>query len=188
MGKVFVLAAAVLVAAVPVVAQGTLGAYSSSSGQSCNIVDRTSGAVLNVYVIHDTEGACAIASQWFAPVPECMSGALWYGDTFPLDFLSFGDTQRGITLGYAGERRSPTLICTILIFTTGSSSQCCYFPLRADPAKASGRIEVSDCSFGLVYADGKTATVNGDSSCPCGSDPGAQQSTWGEMKDRYKRY
>jgi hypothetical protein len=60
---------------------------------------------------------------------------------------------------------------------------CCPYPVLPDPIAASGRIEIADCGFNVVYGSGATAIVNPDATCPCALPPvAAEETTWGRVK------
>lgn len=174
------LAVSLLLATVPVFAQGNIGVYADPSGSSCQIIDQSPG-LLPIYVVHiDTPGATA--SQFYAPIPSCMIGAAWISDTNVFS-VTIGDSQGGVAIGYGQCLFAPIHVLTINVFGQGLSDACCGFGVFADPDVTSGQIEIVDCGGTLVFAGGVTARVNGDGSCGCAG--GIQSSTWGQVKAIY---
>jgi hypothetical protein len=160
---------------------GTIGVYSMADGADCNIHDLAPG-LLKVYVVH-TGIVAATASQFFAPMPSCMTGAAWLSDDpqFP---VALGNSQTGIAIAYGGCMPSPIHILTINYFAGGTTQECCYYPVLPDPSVVSGQIEVVNCDEHLVYADGLVSVVNPVMGCYCGVIK-VKETTWGKVKSLY---
>jgi hypothetical protein len=163
---------------------GTIGVYADQAGKDCNIPNVPSG-LMTVYVFHTIpEGATA--SQFSAPKPACMTGATWVSDTsvFP---VTLGSSQTGVTVGYGTCRSGPLHVLTITYAMSGPSEPCCMYPVLPDPSLASGKIEIVDCGFNLMYGTGTNCTVNSNSSCICGRGAvvPAEKTTWGHVKALY---
>ena len=158
------------------------GVYPDPGGASCNIVDDQAG-LLNVYVVVIApDGATAL--QMAAPMPTCMVGATWLTDTDPFGMI-IGSSQTGFAYGFGSCLTGPIHVITISYFVQGTSEPCCMYPVYPDPSVPSGKIEVTDCNYQVVYAWGKVSSVNGDSSCPCGYPVPVERATWGAIKSLY---
>jgi hypothetical protein len=59
------------------------------------------------------------------------------------------------------------------------------YPVLPNPNFPSGKIEVGDCSNHVVFGVGLVATLNGNSSCPCGYPVPVEETTWGSVKALY---
>ena len=163
---------------------GAIGVYADQAGTECNIPNVSSG-LMTVYVVHINENATS-ASQFSAPKPACMTGATWLNDT-PMYPITLGNSQTGVTVGYGACRNGPLHVLTITYSMSGSSEPCCMYPVLPDPNLASGKIEIVDCGFNLIYGTGTNCTVNANPSCICGRGDivPAERTTWGHVKALY---
>jgi hypothetical protein len=160
---------------------GTLGLYSDTAGLDCNLWDVVPG-IGTYYVVHTgTSGATAV--QFSAPKPACFL-ATYLADTavFP---ATYGDSQTGVIVAYNGCYHSPIHVLSILYFCQALTAPCCVYRALPDPSVSSGRIEVADCSFMLLFAAEGCAIVNPNNSCPCQGTP-VEESTWGGIKALYE--
>ncbi len=160
---------------------GLVGVFADASGVNCNIVDVTPG-LLEVYVVHmNTSGA--MASQFAAPKPSCMTGVSWLSDVmvFP---VTIGNSQTGASVAYGVCLASPIHVLTIQFFSSGLSETCCMYQVVAAPGATSGEIEVVDCTTNLLFGSGLVSGVNPDASCVCGAVR-VEKSTWGKVKALY---
>ena len=162
---------------------GVIGVFSDVQATNCNVNDRAPG-VITLYVVHVLT-AGATASQFGAPVPSCMTGAVYLGETTPFPVV-LGNTQGhdGVVIGYGGCRSGTIHLLTLVIMGQGTSQNCCEFPVVAAPSLPSGRIEVPDCNYEMTYAAGAAAVVNPTPACACGSVR-AEDMTWGHIKAIY---
>jgi len=178
------LACGLMLAAVSAFAQGEMvGVFADPTATNCDLVDASPG-LISIYVVHtETPGASAV--QFSAPIPSCMTGAVWMSDT-PVFPVVIGDSQSGVSVGYGTCSYGPIHVLTINIFAQGLSETCCAYDVYPDPNSTSGRIEVVDCTNALGYALGGRARVNANGSCACGSE--AEEATWGKVKSIYDDY
>jgi hypothetical protein len=163
---------------------GMIGLFADPSGTNCNILDNQAGP-LRVYVVHHYAVGVA-AVQFAAPMPSCMTAATWLSDEcdFP---VTVGNSQAGIAVAYGMCLSSPIQVLSILYFAQGVSQTCCVYRVVPDPEVPSGRIEVSDCNFNVIYGTGDMSVVNPDETCPCTADIGikVEEATWGHIKALY---
>jgi hypothetical protein len=172
---------------------GHIGLYSDSPGYTdCNLTE-TLFAANNVYVVH-TLAATGNTSQFKV---EDHWGVL----RGPVDYgfnLYLGDIYTGITVTYVGCKLLPYRIATLTFIPTTATAPC-YEALRvvADPAVASGQVEVVDCNSNVLLATGGYLCVNAPDCCV--ADPfqatlspgdcfpvGVEPSTWGGVKALYQ--
>ena len=164
----------------PVIA-GSVGLFADPNGLNCNILDEQQGT-LSIYVVHlNTLGATGL--QFAAPMPPCMTGATWVNDV-PNYPVTVGNSQTGVSVGYGACLTAPIHVLTIEYLAAGLSEVCCQYPVIAAPGVPSGKIEVSDCNYNVVYAHGGTSVVNPDDTCECGSIK-IHETTWGRVKALY---
>lgn len=160
----------------------TIGLYADNQGLNCNIVDDQPN-LLQIYVLHGSPGG-ATAAQFSAPKPACMTGATYMSDTV---WFAVGNSQTGIAVGYGSCLTGTIWLMSINYFVQGTSEACCIYPVLPDPnAGPGGAILVQDCDYNLVFAVGLAATVNGNSSCPCGYPVPVEGTTWGALKALYE--
>ena len=114
-------------------------------------------------------------------------GAIWMGDRTMPQFLTIGNSQTGVIVGYAGCQTSPITVLGIQYLHTAPMGLCCPYPVLPDPAAPSGTIEVTDCGFVLITGvPGGTSMVNGSpNDCICDGVIGVEESTWGKVKALY---
>lgn len=157
----------VLVAGAVFAQQGYLGIFADNAGTNCNITQPASG-LISVYVVHVVPTGGVTASQFSAPKPTCFN-AVWLSDTniFP---VVIGNTQTGICVAYGSCRTTNTLVVTMTYLVQGSTPTCCFYPVLPDPNASSGQIDFADCDFNIVSGAGRSGTINGNVSCPCGDE------------------
>ncbi|MEJ2721135.1 MAG: hypothetical protein P8181_08325, partial [bacterium] len=109
---------------------GTIGVYADPGGTICVMYD-TSPGVVQYYVVHSLAPATQ-ASRFRAPVPDCMTGAVFLSDetSWP---IKIGLVPDGTLVGYGGCVSSPILVMTINIFAQGLTGECCPYPVLPDP-------------------------------------------------------
>lgn len=162
----------------------TLGLYGDPTGTNCNIVPLVS-MMTSVYVIH-TSPQGATAAEFKAPKPACWTGGVYLSDQSPFPCLiGCGDSQTGRSIGYGSCQSGSFLITTIQYFNISPSGSCCPYPLLPHPNSGERGVEVMDCSFTVVTAEGLVSTVNGGTACPCGYAVANEETTWGKMKALY---
>jgi hypothetical protein len=161
---------------------GSFGLYVDVQGTNCNIVDTEPG-LLSIALVHTTPDG-ATASRFAAPIPACMTGAVWISDTAAYEVI--GNSQTGVVVPYGSCQTGRAHILTINMIVEGTSETCCYYPVLPDPNVGSGRIEVLDCSETIVFGIGEFSVVNGDISCPCGGPVPVEETTWGSVKALYR--
>jgi hypothetical protein len=157
---------------------GIIGLFAEPNALTCNLLDTAPG-LLSVYVVHTTPWGAG-ASEFSAPIPDCMIGATWIADelVFP---ATIGDSQSGVAIAYGGCMTGPAHILTIMLQTAGTSEICCLYPVVASPNPPSGRIQVATCDHELAFGSGNVAVANPDASCTCGL-VAVEQTTWGRVK------
>ena len=160
---------------------GRLGVYADVNGIQCNITDDEVG-LLSLYVVQTaTTGASGAAFS--APLPACMTGAAWIGDTKPFG-VSLGDSQTGLSVGYGACMTGPIHVATINLFASGTSASCCALTVVAHPSWED--IHTLDCDSNLRFGQGLTSFVNGDATCSCMSLARVEETTWGKVKAMYQ--
>jgi len=165
---------------------GVIGLY----GESICYCDCNLNEVLNatntVYVVH-TMAAQANTAQFKIDNhwPAATVGPADWGSN-----LFLGDPYTGITVTYLGCQDLPYLLGTLSFVPTTPTPPCtAYLEVVADPAAASGRIEVVGCGLNVRIADGCRIVINvNPNDCPCtGGDPvAAEPSNWGRIKALYQ--
>jgi hypothetical protein len=140
-----------------------VGLYADTQGTDCEILDLTPG-LLNVYVVV-TGIDCATAVEYWAPKPACFTAT--YLSDLSVFAVVIGTSQTGVSIGFGTGLTSPVHVQTISFFGQGSSLICCQYPVLPHPFGTSGVIELVDCAFDLVDADGLTSVINGNPTCPC---------------------
>jgi hypothetical protein len=160
----------------------TIGLYADTQGTNCNFVDNQP-RLLQVHVVHISPGG-ATASEFSAPMPACMTGATYLSDTV---WFAVGNSQVGISVGYGSCVTGSIYLMAINYFVRGTSEICCVYPVLPNPyAVPGGAVLVQDCDFNSVSGVGLAATVNGNSSCPCGGPVPVEETTWGRVKTLYE--
>jgi len=162
---------------------GHIGLYSDSPGYSdCNLHE-TLYVTNIVYVVHTlaASGNTAqfkVVNNWPGPI----QGAISWGTN-----LTLGDVYTGITVTYVGCKALPYLLGTLGFIPISATPPCGgSLEVVADPAVASGSVEVVDCNSNVLLATGGQMYVNTDYiSCYCGADP-TEQSNWSRIKALYR--
>lgn len=158
----------------------TIGLYADNGGTNCNIAE--SLPFTYVYVVHVSPGG-ATGSEFMAPKPGCWTGATWMQD---IEIYGMpGNSQTGKSIGYGSCLTGVIHILTIVYFAQGLAEPCCVYPVLPAPWSPGGQLLMSDCDFNLVPAMGLAATVNGNSTCPCGYPVPVEETTWGSVKALY---
>ena len=160
---------------------GTIGVFSDPQASGCNFFDQTTG-LMTVYIVHVLT-AGATASQFAAPMPSCMTGATYLGDSSPF-LVVIGSSQTGVSVGYGSCLSGPIHVLSVQYFVLGLSQTCCVYPVVPDPSSMWGTIDVVDCSFRYTRGAGAHAIVNPDATCQCGSIK-TEEATWGKIKSMY---
>ena len=161
----------------------TIGIYDDPTGIDCNIIDDTIG-LKSVYVVHLAPSG-ATASEFSAPKPACWTTATWLSDTVAFEMP--GNSQVGISIGYGICQLGPSIhILTINYFVQGDGEPCCQYPVLPHPSWPDA-IHVVDCDNNLLPATGLVATINTDSTCPCGYPVPVEDTTWGKVKNLYSQ-
>ena len=158
----------------------TIGLYADIGGTNCNIELQPN--LTYIHVIHVTDGA--MGCKFMAPRPECLTGAIFVCDqvVVPPPACGCGDSQTGMTFEY-GFCRSGAIEIMRMVYRRGlDMDPCCAYPLLPYPDSPGGQLLVTDCESNEVPAIGLVATVQGDSSCPCGYPVPVEETTWGSVK------
>ena len=185
MRKVSLLAVVMLFSATLAFGQmGEIGSYADAAGLDCNVTDGAPG-LLPIFIVH-TDHPGATASQFAAPIQLCQVGSSWLSDT-AVFAVTIGNSQTGVAIGYGTCQFSPTHVLTVQYFATGITALCCAYSVIPDPAVPSGMVEVVDCAAQLIFATGRTNTINGTvAQCDCADAPlPVEETTWGAVKSLY---
>ena len=158
----------------------TIGLYADQFGMNCNIAG---SGLVNVYVVHVTNGATAL--EFSAPKPACWTGATWLADYCQVPPCMGGWSQTGIMIGYGSCRAGAILALRIVYTVQEPSASCCSYPLLRDPRDIWETPMVVDCNFDAHAATGLVSTIDGNESCPCGYPVAAVETTWGCVKALY---
>jgi len=160
----------------------TIGLYADAQGTQCNIVDNATG-LLPIYVVHVASvGAGGYAFS--APKPACMVGAIFLSDTDPFGMF-LGNTQTGVVIPYGPCETGPIHVTTMNFFAFGTSEPCCSYPVLGHPDFDPTNPLVFDCANQAYLAQGLTATINGNATCPCGYPVPLEETSWGRVKALY---
>ena len=183
MKRVLVLSAVLVVAASSAFAQaGAINLFEDIDGLSCSLYD--TGGLMMVNAVHVLTGG-ATASQWCAPLPNCMVGASWISDT-PVFPTTVGNSQIGVSIAYGSCLGSPIHILTINLYGQAATTTCCIWPILPDPVTPSGYIEVVDCASNVMISPTwPSAMVNPNGGCMCNPPVAAEETTWGQLKATY---
>ena len=160
---------------------GAIGVFSDPQAAACNLFDQTAG-LMTFYVVHVlTSGATA--SQFAAPVPSCMTGAAYLGDSSPFGVV-IGNSQTGVSIGYGGCLSGPIHLMTVRLFVQGLSEPCCLYPVTPDLEHSEPKIWMVNCDFVQLEAASAYAVVNPTGACQCSSVK-TEEATWGKIKSMY---
>jgi hypothetical protein len=187
MKYLFSIALALLVYAVPVLAQDRIELYADAQRSSCAIAEPISPPIVQVHVFL-TGPTNATGVRFKAPKPDCWVGATWLGDIVPASYGTIGNSQTDWSIGFG------SCISTTPAAYVGASSYlisnqalaCCA--VNAIPAV---QFAFTDCSVNFSEHDlvpSKPLIVNPDQTCAC--QPGVvlatESTTWGRMKSLYR--
>jgi hypothetical protein len=142
---------------------GAIGIYGDNAGTNCNLNDKYTG-LQQYYVVH-TNTLGATACQFSAPKPWCLLAT--YLSDAPIFPVTIGNSQTGVSVGYGACRSGFIHVLTLQFFTQGLSPNCCCYFVQPDPLVPSRRIEVVDCAFQIVYANGGWGYINALPRCVC---------------------
>ncbi len=162
----FMVVSLLVVATLParVVAQNaSIGIYSDATGNSCSFTGDAPGLV-TAYVVVRPDGNGLTGIQFAAPLPSCFA-ATYISETVPVELLSIGNSQTGISIALPACARNPVSVLQINYMQIGGTSPCCQYPIVADPG--AGSIMATDCAFQDVPMRGVTSHFNADTSCEC---------------------
>jgi hypothetical protein len=189
--KQFVIVFSILTLAATAHAQGGhIGLYSDNSYVDCNLTEAVLAENV-VYVAHSyaLEGNTAqfrVIDHWGVTVTGVSYGTNLY----------LGDIFTGVVITYVGCKTLPHLLAEIRYFPTRETAPCIGLHVGADPAVASGEIEVIDCSSNVWYATGGSLCINYPECCLIKSASSAVStecypiaaatSTWGSIKALYR--
>jgi hypothetical protein len=160
---------------------GSIGIFSDNAGTDCNLWDTTAG-LCSYYIVFVYHGGVT-GAQFAAPVPACLL-AMYMSDTTVWP-VNIGDSQNGISIGTGQCVAAPTHLLTLNFFCQMLTpvGACCYYPVVAHPAAASGVVEGVDCAFVATYPTAGQGVVNNDGICLC--DVPTQETTWGQVKSLF---
>jgi len=150
--------------------QGAVCLYADPAGTACSLTDNAPG-LLPVYIIHHPLPGGAMAVQFAAPVPSCMVGAVWLGDSWSFP-LVIGTSQTGVSVGYQSCQTGPIFVGTMNFFVQALTTADCAYPVIADPAAMQMSVLEVDCNAETALAiNGGVTYVNSSLPCDCGSAP-----------------
>jgi hypothetical protein len=165
-----------------------IGVFGDTHGCKCSLEDKVPG-LMTITVLH-VNSPRATRSRFAAPKTSCMS-ATWLGDTsiFP---GTTGNSQTGISIDYGQCHTGTFHVFTIVYFSDGKTTDCCYYQVLPDPNAVSGRIEAVNCNKETVFIHGRSEFINVTDECGCNLDEpwcypvAAESSIWGKIKALYK--
>ena len=160
---------------------GAIGVFSDPQASGCNLLDHAPG-LMTFYIVHVLT-AEASAAEFAAPVPPCMTGATYLGESSPFGVV-IGNSQTGVSIGYGSCRSGPIQLLTVRLFVQGLSEPCCLYPVVPDPGYWEPGIWMVDCDSHMLEAAGAYAIVNLTGACQCGSIK-VEEATWGKIKSMY---
>lgn len=159
---------------------GYIGVYGDAAGTNCNLYDLTP-QVIQYYVVHHT-GPGAQASQFKAPIPSCMFGAILLQEITQWP-IKIGLVEDGVMVGYGGCVTGAVPVLAISIFGQGLTAPCCEYRMLAHPAALSGQVELMDCGGVWNATWGGSGIVNPTPDCNCFVS--VEDTTWGRVKSLY---
>jgi hypothetical protein len=159
---------------------GNLGVYADPAGTVCSLYDITPG-LIQYYVVHNLTPA-AQAASFKAPVPTCMTGAVFISDETMWP-IKIGLVTDGTTVGYGGCKSAPIHVLTINIFAQGMTGECCPYPVIPHPSSVTGDIEIEGCDGVWYAATGVASVINATPACLC--EVSTETTTWGKIKALY---
>ena len=181
--KIVLLTLAVLLLAVPVLAQqgGSIGIFANMYGSQCDYLDMS--GLFDIYVVHMfTPGSTG--SQFRVDVSPGVTMTLL--QTNYMTGIYIGDPFTGIQIAYGSCLSSPIVLIDFLYWNHGTSEPCSYFQIAADPAGVSPGIYSVDCGIpgNIVPATGGRLIVNPQAGCYCNVP--AEDTSWGQIKSLYQ--
>jgi hypothetical protein len=183
MKKVLILAVAIVMCASIASAQsgGNIGLYSDDPGWSDCFLQEALYVNNYIYVVHNLLPE-ANTSQFM--VEHNWTAIL--GATDYVGNLNLGDPYTGVTITYVGCKPLPYLLCKLAFIPVAPTPPCTVqFDVVADPALASGQIEVVDCASAVLFATGGSLIVNGNiNDCPC--EVATEETNWSKIKALYQ--
>jgi hypothetical protein len=160
---------------------GTIGLFADPQAASCNLFDQSAG-LMTFYVVHVlTSGAAA--AQFGAPIPSCMTGASYLGESSPFGAV-IGNSQTGVAIGYGACLSGPIHLLTIRLFVQGLSEPCCLYPVIPALGYGDTKVWMVDCDENELEAASAYAVVNPIGACQCSSVK-TEDATWGKIKSLY---
>jgi hypothetical protein len=152
---------------------GTIAVFSDVGASSQEFVD--AGSLLQVHFFHLHHSGVTGSRFLLASIPNWIHlGDMW---NFP---AVIGTSVTGVSIGYGDCLDSYYTHLGTANFFGSSAPACSRIYVVADPAAATGQIEVVDCAGGLLFASGAVGCVNSDGSCYCSH--AVRSATWGQIK------
>jgi hypothetical protein len=163
---------------------GSIGVYTNVSANNCLL---PYGATANYIVVHWNHTGVR-AAQFAAPIPPCAnflflsnSGATTWG-------VWLGNTNTGVSVGYAVCQPGGTniLVTDIFVLGQGEPTECCDWVVTEHPDFPQPTPIATSCEPGdpEYPAAGRTSkhTNSTDTIPQCGCTIPTATSTWGEIK------
>lgn len=134
----------------------SIGVYPEPSGITCGVADSGPGIIPVYVVVHSWSGV--MATQFSAPIPDCLPGATWISDT-PVFPVTLGDSQTGVSIGF-GFCFSPSVhVLTINLRFQGLTEGCCRYAFLPHPQNTLGTVEFVDCDDNLFAGSDNSSYV-----------------------------
>jgi len=161
-----------------------VGIYEDQAGNDCNIIDTGAVQVITLWVVHtDPDGSVGI--EFRAPKPSCLPGWVYLSDQLPCCYVSIGNSQTGLGVGYQACMSGTFVVVGMQFFISGGVPPCCYYGIFPHPNSLSGNIESVECDNTTISpVIGRSATINGYNICECSL--AAEPKTWGAIKALYE--
>jgi hypothetical protein len=187
---VIVIAAVVCVSLPNPSQSGKIALSGTPDGSDCSVIDTGPGVIQVHIVITDIDNVAGV--QFWAPTPECWTGAVWMEDNIPYPTF-IGDTQNdfwGLTIGLGDCLNSPIYLGSMSFLTQGQGAPCCDYPILKANNDGYPEIEgpiIAVCPEPLQVA-GVTvdAIINPEPECACQLPVPVQETTWGAVKALYR--
>jgi hypothetical protein len=167
-----------------------VGIFSDLAYTDCTLLDDLVSP-RSIYVVHkNTSGAVSV--RFRVEVGGGFTGVfLW----FDAPGINLGDPFTGMTISYGTCMSGDVPFMTLHWMCDGSSPDCAWLRIVADPQAESGLIEAVDCSSNTFYPTGGVMSVNPVVGV-CFGPPGgilgchlppvpATEHTWGYIKALY---
>ena len=161
--------------------------YTDAQMSSCSFT-YSGPQLFQVHVFHTGTGPAEASAVSFALYsPPCMTGAIYAGEHFDVNFTLLQNSQdtRGISIGYGTCIPLPVYLGYVDYYAFSEGEGCC--DLRAvDPTHQLFDLMGATCDFQGVAMESSRTIINPTANCPCESPVATRSTTWGRVKALYR--